>query len=128
MAEPKSFQEHWIPLSLMGCTLATGSDKDEVQEIRQVAIDFDTEDMLEAPAMWIGLASEPMTIPPNTDVGGPFGWIDGCTQYTKNVFFDLTANAGDQSTLDSVFPDFVTDANESSNVEHDGVGFWGYSI
>ena len=81
VAEPKSFQEHWIASSLMGCTLGTGSDKDELRLIRQVAVDFDTEDDIEIPVMWIGLATEPTTTSPNTDVGGDFGWLDGCTPY-----------------------------------------------
>ena len=80
--EQKTFQEHWISASLMGCTLATGSDKDELRLIRQVAIDFDPEDEVPVSIMWIGLASEPMTFLPNTNVGGDFGWLDGCTPYT----------------------------------------------
>ena len=91
VAELKSFQEHWISASLMGCTLATGSSKDELREIKRVAIDFQAEDpnALEDPLMWIGLATEPTTSAPNTDVGGDFGWIDGCTPYTKNVFAEI---------------------------------------
>ena len=75
----------------MGCTLATGSRKDELREIKRVAIDFQIEgpNMPVDPLMWIGLATEPTTFPPNTDVGGDFGWIDGCTPYTKNVFAEI---------------------------------------
>ena len=67
MAELKSFQEHWTAASLMGCTIATGSGKDEVLEIRQVAIDYqDNHGFL--PVMWIGLAFDPIPViefPPN---------------------------------------------------------------
>ena len=97
MAELKSFQEHWIAASLMGCTLATGSDKDEFQAIRQVAIDFQAEEPniprnpsngAVIPFMWIGLASDPIpeNEQPNLNVGGDFGWLDGCTPYSENVF------------------------------------------
>ena len=44
-------------------------------------MDYQTEDLNNIPevaAMWIGMASEPVTdFPVNTDVGGDFGWIDG---------------------------------------------------
>ena len=135
--ELKSFRDHWIAASLMGCTLATGSDKDELRVIRQVAIDYQAvEPNIPRSAngtiisfMWIGLASEPIPLlgNPNFDVGGDFGWLDGCTPYTKNVFFGPPLNARDQSTFDSVYPDFVMDANESLDVgdEHDGAVFLG---
>ena len=115
-AEVKSFQEHWITASLMGCTLATGSNEDELRRIRQVAIDF-VPVQPSGGFLWIGLASEPTTDGSNGDVGGPFGWIDGCTLYTEDVFIRPT---------NEVLPDFVTDANEASDVgEHDGEVFLG---
>ena len=122
VAELKTFEEHWIAASLMGCTLATGSGKDELREIRQVAIDYQPvqPNIPRLPFMWIGVASEPVHGTLNFDVGGDFGWLDGCTPYTEDVFVRPT-NARDQSTFDSVFPDFFIDANESSDVgEHDG--------
>ena len=101
----------------MICTLASGY---ELQIIRQVAIDYQPVEpnTPNVSLMWMGLASEPVEFP-NLDVGGDFRWIDGCTPYTPNVFINPT-NARDQSTYESVIPDFVTDANESSDVgEHD---------
>ena len=101
----------------MGCTLATGSGKDELREIRQVAIDYQAVEPnvprlgdVFVPLMWIGWASEPTTDTFYFDVGGPYGWIDGCTPYTDNVVFDQ--GTPDQSTCDSVS---ATDANESSD-------------
>ena len=106
----------------MICTLATGY---ELQIIRQVAIDYQPvqPNIPNVSLMWMGLASEPVEFP-NLDVGGDFRCIDGCTPYTPDVFINPT-NARDQSTYESVIPDFVADANESSDVgEHDRHVFW----
>ena len=97
VAELKTFQEHWISASLMECTLATGSDENELRAMRQVAIDFEGD--IGFPIMFIGLASEPTISDPNTNVGGDFMWLDGCTPYTKDVFFDFTANAVQKTNL-----------------------------
>ena len=66
----------------MGCTLATGSHKDELQIIRQVAVDYQAaeQNIPLVSLMWIGLASEVVEFP-NLDAGGDFRWIDGCTPY-----------------------------------------------
>ena len=63
----------------------------EVGAIRQVAIDYEPENsnIPRFPLMWIGLASEPTNEEDNTEPGGPWGWIDGCTPYTNNVFLDV---------------------------------------
>ena len=135
--ELKSLQEHRIAASLRGCTLATGSDKDELEMMRQVAVDFQPEfpnipTASNGPVLWIGLATEPTLDPLNLDAGGPWGWTDGCTQYTENVFVPPNGGGRDQSTVDSVFSDGFwvgVDANESSDVadvgEHDGIVYVG---
>ena len=88
--ELKSFQEHWIAASLMGCTLATASDDYELAALKQVAVDFGIDNPsdpgLDA-LLYIGLAREgDVDDPTDGEPGGPWGWIDGCTRYTENVF------------------------------------------
>ena len=125
--ELKSFQEHRISASLMGCTLATGSGEDEVRAIRQVAIDYQPENpnIPLFPFMLIGLASEPTIEEDNTDPGGPWGWIDGCTPYTNNVFLDLPPFTVDQTVWVGViaYDSFLSDMFElgAGDIAYDAI-------
>ena len=87
--EERSFAEHSINAEEMGCILATASDMDELQAIKDAA----TAQEYNGPGanrnlFFIGLRRRDGTglDPTNGDPGGPWMWTDGCTEYRFNPF------------------------------------------
>ena len=105
--ENRNFFEHAVEALVMGCTLATARDNDELDDMVTEAL------MYMEPAgvniIYIGLIRKTFnelddlpggtTVPANDPTEGepigPWMWIDGCTDYVFNPFFgDEPKNAG----------------------------------